>query len=74
MNIRKLTSTLAKLEKTKSQAKIQAIRSIVGHLSDIFYSEHIVSQDYDTVDWLIINGQRRFKKGKGRARRGAARQ
>lgn len=68
MNIRKLTSTLAKLEKTKSQAKIQAIRSIVGHLSDILSNDYKDYDDYwiygKTVKSLVKNGNRRAKRKK----------
>lgn len=65
MNIRKLCSELAKREKTKSQAKIQAIRSIVGHLSDILWNES--EQNYwfaPTYTSLIANGKRRAKRKK----------
>lgn len=72
MNIRKLCSELAKRENTKSQAKIQAIRSIVGHLSDLIYSEYIHSvkadgygNSYgDTIYQLIENGESRAKRKK----------
>jgi hypothetical protein len=63
MNIRKLCSTLAKLEKTKSQAKIQAIRSIVGHLSDIIWE--MSGNDYaKLMDDILCNGERRSKRRK----------
>lgn len=65
MNIRKLTSTLAKLEKTKSQAKIQAIRSIVGHLSDMIYKEYELHGYTSSVyNSLYENGKRRAKRKK----------
>lgn len=63
MNIRKLASELAKLEKTKSQAKIQAIRSIVGHLSDILWDEYAWGVG-DTLSELRVNGKRRAKRKK----------
>lgn len=63
MTITKLCSLLAKLEKTKSQARIQAIRSIVGHLSDIISNEYF-DHDWSTVDTLIKNGERRAKRKK----------
>jgi hypothetical protein len=50
---------LAKLEKTKSQARIQAIRSIVGHLSDILWSDERL---HGTIDALLTNGERRAKR------------
>lgn len=65
MNIRKLCSELAKLEKTKSQAKIQAIRSIVGHLSDIVYGGDDGHIDISGVcNLLWENGKRRAKRRK----------
>lgn len=63
MTITKLCSLLAKLEKTKSQAKIQAIRSIVGHLSDILWDEDFVKK-YETYYYLVNNGRRRDKRKK----------
>jgi hypothetical protein len=65
MTINKLCSLLARLEKTKSQARIQAIRSIVGHLSDILYKD-CFQQDALTVSTysaLILSGKRRARKG-----------
>lgn len=64
MNIRKLTSTLAELEKTKSQAKIQAIRSIVGHLSDILWEERSLKFEDCLYNSLFLNGVRRAKRKK----------
>lgn len=64
MNIRKLTSTLAKLEKTKSQAKIQAIRSIVGHLSDMIYEDDSKYNEDSIFGILFTNGERRAKRKK----------
>lgn len=64
MTITKLCSLLAKLEKTKSQAKIQAIRSIVGHLSDILAREYFEEHHRYTSDELIKNGERRAKRKK----------
>lgn len=63
MNIRQLCSELAKREKTKSQAKIQAIRSIVGHLSDIIHHGE-GSYTGKLFLQLMQNGKRRAKKGK----------
>lgn len=64
MTITKLCSLLAKLEKTKSQARIQAIRSIVGHLSDILYQDGDNYREDNVVAVLYLNGKRRAKKGK----------
>ena len=63
MTITKLCSLLARLENTKSQARIQAIRSIIGHLSDILWSEFSI-ENFDSVDAIYTNGKRRAKKGK----------
>ena len=64
MTITKLCSELARREKTKSQTRIQAIRSIVGHLSDILIEVDAI--DYcNLLNELIENGKRRArKKGK----------
>lgn len=64
MTITKLCSLLAKLEKTKSQARIQAIRSIVGHLSDIIWNDWDGNSGYELYAILLNNGKRRAKKGK----------
>lgn len=64
MTITKLCSLLAKLEKTKSQARIQAIRSIVGHLSDIMADDWDLNNTNKIWITLIDNGRRRAKKGK----------
>ncbi len=63
MTIAKLCSELAKLEKTKSQAKIQAIRSIVGHLSDILHDDRN-ELGAPTYYELLENGKRRAKRKK----------
>lgn len=62
MNIRKLTSELARRERTKSKAKIQAISSIVGHLSDIFADEYLDKED--TYMCIVENGARRAKRSR----------
>lgn len=63
MTITKLCSELAKREKTKSQANKELIKRIVGHLSDILWSEFSIKK-FDSVDAIYTNGKRRAKKGK----------
>lgn len=63
MKVNKLASELAKREKTKSQARIQAIKNIVGHISDIF-AEDYANQSADTYQNLLSNGLRREKDKK----------
>ena len=63
MKIRKLHSELAKRENTKSQARIQAIQSLVGHLSDILWDEE-PSGIQETIHELLSNGEKRAKKKK----------
>lgn len=67
MTITKLCSELAKREKTKSQAKKELIKRIVGHLSDILWDEYQnTSSYYSSVMYkILVNGKRRArKKGK----------
>lgn len=64
MTITKLCSELAKREKTKSQARIQAIRSIVGHLSDIFFEDSLADTAGDTVNQIWANGKNRARASK----------
>lgn len=63
MTITKLCSELAKREKTKSQARIQAIRSLIGHLSDIIHEGEGSYAGYLLMRFLE-NGRKRAKKKK----------
>lgn len=66
MTIKQLAREICRREKLKKQVDIAQVNEILGHLSDILFSEAIDEKEWCLKTYMsfIKNGEKRAKRGK----------